>query len=75
MGKGVTKFNPNNLVTRAQLGTVLSRMLYNTPDSGSPYYAVHLGVLKTSGVITDTTPTRIERRAYLMLMLMRAASK
>ncbi len=75
MGKGVTKFNPNALVTRAQLWTVLSRMLYNTPDSGSPYYAVHLGVLKTNGVISDITPTRIERRAYLMLMLMRAASK
>ncbi|MCX6823335.1 MAG: S-layer homology domain-containing protein [candidate division SR1 bacterium] len=75
MGKDVTTFKPNNLVTRAQLGTVLSRMLYNTPDSGKPYYTVHLSVLQTNGVIKDTTPTRIERRAYLMLMLMRAASK
>ena len=70
---GKTTFTPKSIVTRAQLWTVLSRLLYATPESGSPYYLVHLNTLKDKWVITNTTPTSTEKRVYLMLMLMRAA--
>lgn len=73
MGKGQTKFSPTGIVTRAQLGTVLSRLLYTTPETGAPYYLTHLTTLKDKWVITSTDPTRVEKRVYLMLMLMRAA--
>ncbi len=73
MGIGKTTFTPKNIVTRAQLWTVLSRLLYATPESGAPYYLVHLNTLKDKWVITNTTPTSTEKRVYLMLMLMRAA--
>jgi len=46
MGIDTDKFMPNGIVTRAQFGTVLSRMLFSTPESGSPYYLVHLNLLK-----------------------------
>jgi len=73
MGQKRTEFTPKGTVTRAQLWTVISRMLYTTLDSGAPYYSVHLNVLKDKWVITVINPTGIEKRVYLMLMLMRAA--
>lgn len=73
MGINTPDFMPNNTVTRAQFGTVLSRLLYNTPNAGSPYYLVHLNVLKAKGIITDTNPNLMEMRAYIMIMLMNAA--
>ena len=66
-------FAPNGIVTRDQLGTVISRLLYFTPESGSPYYLVHLNVLKDKWIITNTNPALVEKRAFLMLMLMRAS--
>ncbi|MCX6823336.1 MAG: DUF5011 domain-containing protein [candidate division SR1 bacterium] len=76
MGQHIQNFYPTGKVTRAELGTVLSRMLYNTLESndGNPYYLVHLNVLKANGVITNTDPNLFELRAYLMIMLMRAAT-
>ena len=75
MGKNIQNFYPAGNVTRAELWTVLSRMLYKTPEStnGDPYYLIHLNILKANGVITNTNPNLFELRAYLMLMLMRAA--
>jgi hypothetical protein len=32
MGQGMTGFDPNGEVTRAQFGTVLSRILYGTQN-------------------------------------------
>jgi hypothetical protein len=74
MGKGQSNFNPKGIVTRAQLWTVLSRMLYATPESGAPYYTVHLNLLKDKWVLTMIDSKLIEKRVYLMLMLMRAAA-
>lgn len=73
MGINRTTFLPDRMVIRAELGSVLSRMLYNTPESWSPYYLVHLNLLKEKGIMTNTDPNLIEMRAYVMLMLMRAA--
>lgn len=74
-GTPMSEFNPNNTVTRAQFGTVLSRVLYgdqyNTP--GDAYYTNHLTALQLDGIITNTDPTLQELRGYVMIMLMRAA--
>ena len=73
MGKDSTTFNPNGTVTRAQFGTILSRVLYGTGyEGGQPYYVNHLKALQTNGVITNIDPTLQETRGYVMLMLMRA---
>jgi hypothetical protein len=73
MGINRDTFAPDSIVIRAELWTVLSRMLYDTPESWTPYYLVHLNLLKEKGIITNTNPNLTETRAYVMLMLMRAA--
>jgi len=76
MGQGITAFNPNGIVTRAQFGTVLDRVLNGTAnDGGNPYYADHLSALKDAGVMTNiSTPNAPEVRGYVMLMMQRAAN-
>ncbi|MDR2541234.1 MAG: hypothetical protein LBD11_05755 [Candidatus Peribacteria bacterium] len=47
MGMDMDYFQPLLVVTRAQFGTVLSRLLrQNTYAGGKPYYAKHLQALK-----------------------------
>lgn len=65
------RFRPYDLVTRAEFGTALSRMLFNTKD-GSPYYKPHLDKLKAEWILTNTDPDMEEIRWYVMLMLMRS---
>lgn len=73
MGVGMKNFNPNQEVTRAQFGTVLSRVLYgDTYNWGYPYYKNHLDILKKNGILTNTDPALEELRWYVMLMLMRS---
>ena len=74
MGQGITAFNPNGVVTRAQFGTVLDRVLNGTAnDGGTPYYTAHLNALKDAGVMTNiATPNAPEVRGYVMLMMQRA---
>jgi hypothetical protein len=73
MWVGVTSFNPNWLVTRAEFGTVLSRILYgNTYNDWAFYYSNHLKILKEKWIIKDDNPKLEELRGYVMLMLMRA---
>ena len=64
MGQGITAFNPNGVVTRAQFGTVLSRALYGDMYNGSdPYYKNHLAALKDAAIMTRTdVPTMTEVR-------------
>jgi len=75
MGVGIDHFNPNGLVTRAEFGTVLSRALYgDTYNDGDPYYVNHLQALKDAGIMTKIdTPSQLEVRGYVMLMMQRAA--
>jgi len=76
-GSVATKFNPDGVVTRAQFGTVLSRVLYGDANNGSePYYKGHLDALKAAGIMTNiSTPNANEVRGYVMLMMMRADGK
>lgn len=76
-GTPSNRFYPNNRVTRAQFGTVLSRVLYdNTYNSdllNGSRYGAHLQALKTAGIMTRINqPLMRELRGYVMLMLMRA---
>lgn len=74
MGVDTIEFNPNGTVTRAQFGTVLSRVLYGTGNEWwTPYYVNHLQALKDNGIITNTDPDLQEIRGYVMLMLQRSA--
>ena len=77
MGQGIEKFRPNDVVTRGEFGTTLSRAIwgdkYNT--SAVPFYKDHLNALKDAGIMTNiSSPDAIEMRGWVMLMLMRAAS-
>lgn len=74
MGVGITAFNPNGAVTRAQFGTVLSRVLRGDEnEGGDPYYADHLAALEDAGIMNNiSNPMANEIRGYVMLMMMRA---
>ena len=72
-------FLPNDYVTRAEFGTVLSRVLwwdkYNkTHTQDSPWYSAHLNALKNEGIMKMIdNPKMLEKRWYIMIMLMRSA--
>ena len=72
----VETFNPNAVVTRAQFGTVLSRVLwwdkYNL--TGASYYDLHLKALKRKWIMTkiDHPINVVEIRKWAWLMLRRA---
>ncbi len=66
------KFRPNDLVTRAEFGTALSRMLYGITDWEESYYSTHLDRLYEEWIITNQNPNLQELRGYVMLMLMRS---
>ena len=73
-----TKFTPDGIVTRAQFGTVLSRLLYGDAYNNWSWvrYAAHLNALKTASIMTKiSVPTMDELRGYVMIMLMRVAQK
>ena len=67
----IEKFRPYDLVTRAEFGTALSRMLFWDVDS-DPYYALPLLKLNDEWIINNTNPNLQEKRWYVMLMLMRS---
>jgi len=64
MGQGITAFEPNGVVTRAQFGTVLSRALWdNMFDGATPYYKEHLEALRDVGIMKKIdTPNANEIR-------------
>ena len=62
----MASFNPEATMTRAQFGTVLSRLLYgnvhNSAGSG-PRYQEHLKSLRATGIMKDISkPNREEIR-------------
>ena len=69
------KFRPFDLVTRAEFVTALSRLLYNIEDWEILYYSTHMELLNKLWIIAVTDPDMEELRWYVMLMLMRSASK
>ena len=79
MGQNITAFRPNDLVTRAEFGTTLSRALNANSDdlaamnAADPYYKDHLNFLKAEGIMNQIdNPSMTEVRGYVMLMMMRA---
>jgi hypothetical protein len=72
------KFDPNNLVTRAEFATVLSRLLYdgtyNVPlDSTYQWYELHMKALKAKWVIKNISqPRLLETKWFVLIMLQRA---
>lgn len=74
-GNAKQYFNPASTLTRAEFGTVLSRVLYGTANEWwTPYYTKHLSALQANDIIKNTTPMMLEKRGRVMLMLMRAAA-
>lgn len=73
--QATNKFYPNEIVTRDQFGTALSKIIwwstYNT--KWTEYYLGHFKALKKYDIIKNTNPKFKEIRGYAMIMLMRAA--
>lgn len=73
-GTPAEKFEPNGLINKAQLATILSRLLYGDKNNSDDacWYCKHIDVMKADGVITVTTDLMDPiRRAWAMLMMMR----
>ena len=72
------EFLPNDYVTRAEFGAVLSRVLwwdkYNLVHTKEkPRYTDHLNALKEEWIMTQIdNPKMLEKRWYIMIMLMRS---
>ena len=69
----IEEFRPNDLVTRAEFGTALSRLLFGLADGEWAYYETHLQKLMDEKIITNDNPDLQELRGYVMIMLMRSA--
>jgi hypothetical protein len=71
----INDFMPKKEVSRAEFGTVLSRLLYGEKyNLGETYYSEHLKALKNNGIMTqiDTPESSIELRQRVRVMLMRS---
>ena len=69
------KFLPNLEVTRAQFGTIMSRLLWWKKYAWwTPYYRKHLNALKENNIMTqiENPEKRIELRWWVWLMLRRS---
>jgi len=72
----IEEFRPFDLVTRAEFGTALSRMLYGLVDGEwEEWYLPHLQKLLDEQIITNDDPNLEELRGYVMIMLMRSSQK
>jgi hypothetical protein len=72
----MNKFQPRLNVTRAQFGTIMSRLLWwKKYAGGTPYYKKHLNALKENNIMTQiqNPEKRTELRQWVWLMLMRSA--
>jgi hypothetical protein len=69
-------FSPTEEITRAEVATIISRMLRGTTYKGTEeeWYQNHLLALRKEEIIqTDRAPMEIELRGYVFLMLHRIA--
>jgi len=69
-------FNPNGVLSRAEYGTILSRVLFgDTYNGGNPFYAAHLNALNQAGLMNDlSNPERSIMRGDAFLLLFRAST-
>jgi hypothetical protein len=74
-GKTVKEsFSPNDPITRAEVATVISRMLRGTTNRGSEerWYHNHLLALRKEDIIQkDIDPMTLATRMHVFLMLSR----
>jgi len=76
-GSVATTFRPNDTLSRAEFGALLSRMLwgntYNSPNADDPnWYVAHLEALKDADIITQIDdPNEVELRAYAWIIFQR----
>ena len=72
--EAIPDFMPSKRVSRAEFGTVLSRVLWwNKYEwTNSNYYVNHLNALKENNIITNINPHITEYRAWVFLMLYRS---
>lgn len=68
-----TQFNPDDVVDRAQFGTILSRVIrWEMYNGGNPWYVRHLNALKQAEIMTlISQPYKAEIRGYVMIMMRR----
>ena len=74
MWQWINRFNPYDVVTRAEFWTILSRIIWwDTYDKWKrhTFYERHLQALNDAWIIKNTDPARIELRGYVFIMLMR----
>jgi hypothetical protein len=75
----IDKFYPKQLVSRAEFGTVLSRLLWGSeydiinPSDNTPYYRKHLEALKREWIMTqiDNPWRRLELMKWIWVMFRR----
>lgn len=73
-GSVAERFDPTNLVTKAQFATILSRLIYGEKNNSTEEcrYCKHVEALQAKKVITVTTDLMEPlKRGWAMLMLMR----
>ena len=73
----IPDFMPAKRVSRAEFGTILSRVLWWDTYEGTNenYYFRHLDALKANGIITNIDPNITEYRAWVFLMIYRSVEK
>ncbi|MDR3169234.1 MAG: hypothetical protein LBU27_05795 [Candidatus Peribacteria bacterium] len=80
-GIGVLEvFSPMKTITRAEVGTILSRLLrgttYATQTKEEAYYGRHLQALQNAGIMRIIShPEMLELRGNVLLMLQRSIEK
>ncbi|GHV25672.1 hypothetical protein FACS1894176_04750 [Bacteroidia bacterium] len=80
-GIGVQEnFSPKSSITRAEFGTVLSRLLRGTTYASQlgdeTYYGRHLQALKKAGIMNFiSNPDMLELRGNILLMLWKSVGK
>ena len=77
MWQWVSSFRPKDKVTRAEFGTVLSRLLYwNKYEWWEKYYTNHLKALQSNWIMNNiSNPSMNEIRWYVMIMMQRSSFK
>ena len=72
--EAIPDFMPAKRVSRAEFGTILSRVLWWDTYEGTNenYYFRHLDALKANGIITNIDPNITEYRAWVFLMIYRS---
>ncbi|MDR0859464.1 MAG: hypothetical protein LBO09_00310, partial [Candidatus Peribacteria bacterium] len=73
-------FFPKSFISRAEVGTILSRLLrgttYATQEGDETYYSRHLQALKKAGIMNFiSNPDMLELRGNILLMLWKSVTK